>query len=98
MAKNRGEVKDYLNTNMNKYLQMFERFKMVEKEPFKDVLKSHLPESYMKSRIRGGFKRQLPQYYNSKKEKTSPKKAKAISSSLSAAPVTQTEVAGPNGQ
>ena len=77
---------------------MFERFKMVEKEPFKDVLKSHLPESYMKSRIRGGFKRQLPQYYNSKKEKTSPKKAKAISSSLSAAPVTQTEVAGPNGQ
>jgi len=82
---NRGAIKQYLNGKMQEYLPYFERFKHVEKRPFRDVLKTQMPESYMKNRMRCGFVRTCPNYYKSKpKDKTkSPKEKKAGKSKAS---------------
>lgn len=72
---NRGEAKQYLNAQMQEYLPLFERFKDVEKRPFRDVLKTQTPESYMKNRMRCGFVKARPNYYKSK-PKTTDKKGK----------------------
>jgi len=71
----KDEAKKYLNAQMLKYLPLFERFKHVDKRPFRDVLKTQMPESYMKNRMRCGFVKARPKYYKSK-PKSAVKKGK----------------------